>query len=150
MTSRLAQSTQYSLLALLFNNVAFANVGLAAGILPTATVGVLYISLHNADPGAGGTMSTNETTYTNYARQTLPRSAAGWQVNNVTPASAWNAAAITFPQCGVSSDTLSWFSVGLASGASVPLFQGTLATSFTITSGVVPSFPIGSCICVLD
>lgn len=37
----------------------------------------LYLALYTADPGEAGTAITNETAYTNYARQTIVK-ATGW------------------------------------------------------------------------
>lgn len=68
------------LLKLLFQNDAFANVGDASGLQPSATAGNLYISLHTGDPAAGGDQTSNECAYTSYARVAVARSAAGWTV----------------------------------------------------------------------
>ena len=40
----------------------------------------LYLALHTADPGAAGSQTTNEATYTSYARVSVARSTAGWTV----------------------------------------------------------------------
>lgn len=45
-------------------NLAWANVGDAAGIQPSAAAGSLYLSLHTASPGEGGTQTTSEIAYT--------------------------------------------------------------------------------------
>lgn len=75
-----ASNTLINQLKLLFQNLAWANVGDAGGLQPSATAGNLYVSLHTDDPGAGGDQTTNECAYTSYARVAVARSAAGWTV----------------------------------------------------------------------
>lgn len=67
-------------LNLLFNNTNAANIGDATGLRGSSTAGNLYISLHTSDPGATGDQTTNEATYTSYARVAVVRSASGWTV----------------------------------------------------------------------
>lgn len=67
-------------LKLIFQNAAWTNIGDAGGLLPSATAGSLYVSLHTGDPGSGGDQSTNECAYTSYARVAVARSAGGWTV----------------------------------------------------------------------
>lgn len=114
------------LLLHIFNNAAIALIGDAAGVLPSAAAGSLHVSLHTSDPGEAGDQTTNETAYTNYARQAVARSGAGWTVsgNQVS-----NAAAISFPQGGLTGATLTHFGVGTAlSGAGKLLISGPLGT----------------------
>lgn len=66
------------LLDLFFLNTAYTLVGDAAGLLPSAAAGSLYLSLHSADPGEAGDQTTSELTYTGYARQAAARSGSGW------------------------------------------------------------------------
>lgn len=93
----------------------------------------LYVSLHNASPGAAGNQGTNETAYTNYARIAVVRTTVGWTVttgSGTTFSNVVNAAAITFAQCGTTGDTLTHWGLGLASaGAGTLLFYGPLAPS---------------------
>lgn len=91
---------------------------------------LLYISLHNADPGDGGSQTTSETAYTNYARISVARSSAGFTVtqgSGTTPSNVQNAASIAFAQCGATGDTLTHWGVGLSSsGAGTLLGYGPL------------------------
>lgn len=64
----------------IFQNANVANIGDGTGLRGSPTAGSLYISLHSADPGAAGDQTTSEASYTNYARQGVARSAAGWTV----------------------------------------------------------------------
>jgi hypothetical protein len=108
----------------IFNNSAITLIGDAAGLLPSAGAGSLYISLHTADPGEAADQTTNETVYTNYLRVAVARSGAGFTVatNTVT-----NAAAVSFAQCGATGATLTHFGIGAeSSGAGKMLATGTL------------------------
>lgn len=130
------------LLLLLFNNTAIALIGDSSGVQPSATAGSLYISLHTADPGEAGDQSTSETAYTNYARQAVARSVAGWTVSTNTVS---NAALIQFPTCGVTGATITHFGVGCSSGtgAGKLLYSGQLSSPLAVSSGIQPQFAIG-------
>ena len=136
------------ILSLYLTNVAAANIGDAAGLPPSVTAGSLYCSLHTADPGETGDQTTNETVYTNYARQAIARSVAGW---TVTSGVGDNDAAITFPQCGATGATLTHFGLGSAiSGVGNRDMNGALAASLAVSNGVTPSFAIGALDVSLD
>lgn len=128
---------------LFFNNTAWANVGDASGLQPSATAGSFYISLHTSSPGVSGNQTTNESAYTNYARVAVARSGAGWTISGLNTS---NAAAITFATCGVTGSTVTHFGVGSASsGAGNLFFFGALSASKAIANGDTPSFAIGEC-----
>jgi hypothetical protein len=125
-----------ALLLLVFNNTNIANVGDATGLRGSSTAGSLYVALHTADPGEAGTQSTSEATYTSYARVAVVRSGSGWVVtgNTVNPA-----ATISFPTATGGSNTITHFSVGLAStGANPILYKGTVAPNIAVSSGITP------------
>lgn len=130
------------LLLLLFNNTAIALIGDSSGVQPSATAGSLYISLHTSDPGEAGSQNTNETAYTNYARQAVARSGSGWTVSGNTVS---NAALIQFPTCGASGATITHFGVGCESGtgAGKLLYSGELSSPLAVSSGIQPQFAIG-------
>ncbi len=137
-----------ALLSLYFLNADHANIGDTAGLQNSVAAGSFYISLHTADPGEAGTQTTSETAYTNYARQAVPRTAAGWVVTGNT---ADNAAVVTFPAGGATGSTVTHFGVGTdLSGAGNLLFSGALAASLAISSGITPSFAVGSLDVVAD
>jgi hypothetical protein len=132
------------LLLLIYNNTDIADIGDAAGLQNSAAAGSLYVALHTADPGEGGTASTSECAYTApYARQAVARSGAGWTVsgNQVS-----NAALIQFPQCsGGSPETAQYVSITTAlSGASKILWSGQLGSNLAISTGIQPQFAIGA------
>lgn len=130
------------LLLHLFNNIAVTLVGDAAGLLPSAGAGSLYVSLHSSDPGEAGDQTTNEISYTGYARVAVARSGAGWTVatNTVT-----NAALVAFGADTVGSVTATHFGVGTsASGAGKLLYSGALTASLAISPGITPQVAIAA------
>lgn len=146
-----SNAIENSLLLLLFNNTAVANVGDVAGLRATTTAGSLFIALHTADPGEAGDQTTSEATYTSYARVAVARSSGGFTVSGTAPTQAANAATVTFPACTGGSSTCTYFSVGLAtSGASVIVASGVLTASLAVTNGITPSFAAGALTVTLD
>lgn len=136
------------LLNLIFTNANGANVGDATGLRGSSTAGNFYISLHTADPGEGGTVTTSEATYTGYARVAVVRSGSGWTVANPT---AVNAATITFGLCTAGSSTVTFFGIGSsASGAGDLFFSGALGASLAVTAGITPSFAAGAIVVTAD
>jgi hypothetical protein len=138
----LSNAAETDLLKLIFTNIAFANVGNAGGLQPSTVAGNLYVALHTASPGEAGDQTTNEATYTNYARVAVARSAGGWTVAGDQVS---NTALVAFPQCGATPNTILFWSVGLASaGASEILDYGPVAPlimeAFTaLTTDVITS-----------
>lgn len=140
-------SFENALLSLIFENANAANIGDATGLRGSSTAGVFYISLHTASPGETGNQTTNETGYTNYARQSVARSTAGWTVASGT---ADNDSTITFPQSG-SSSTVTDFGIGSdVSGAGNLFLKGALAASLAVANLVTPSFAAGALDVSLD
>ncbi len=129
------------LLSLIFENANYANVGDATGLRGSSTAGSFYISLHTAEPNeASGTQTSSESAYTNYARQAVARSTAGW---TVAAGVADNDAAITFPQCGATGSTITHCGIGSdVSGAGNLFMTGT--ASLSVSNGVTPQFAAGA------
>ena len=137
-----------SLLGLIVTNVDAANVGDAAGLQNSAAAGVFWISLCTADPTETGDQTTNETAYTNYARQDEARDTTQWTITGNT---ADNDNAIGFPTCGASGATLTHFGIGSAtSGAGNLFLKGALTASLAVSSGITPSFAAGALDITLD
>lgn len=127
-----------ALLLLMFNNTNFANVGDVTGIRGSTTAGQLFLSLHTADPGETGNQSTNEISYTGYARVGLNRAsgAGGFTVtaNSVSPAGN-----VDFGACTAGSGTATHFGIGTASsGTGILLYKGALSPTIAVSSGVTP------------
>lgn len=125
----------------ILQNANVANIGDATGLRGSTTAGVLYVSLHTADPGETGSQNTSEATYTSYARVSVARSAGGWTVSGNNGS---NAAAITFPAATGGSNTITYFGIGTdSSGAGNLLFKGALSASIAVSTGITPEFAIG-------
>lgn len=126
------------LLLLIFNATGIANIADDASSSPLTN---LYVSLHTADPGEAGTATTNECSYTGYARVAVPRNSSGWTVSGNT---VTNTALIQFPQCTGGSSTATHFAISVAStGAAKILYRGALSASLAISSGIQPQFAAG-------
>ena len=134
----LSNTSETALLTLLFNNSAWALIGDASGLQPSATAGSFYIALHTADPGEAGDQTTSEASYTGYARVAVARSAGGFTVSG---AQVSNTATIQFAECTAGSATVTYFTVGTASsGAGSVLYRGALSASRSISAGITPLF----------
>ncbi len=132
-------NTCNNFLALIYNATAWANIADNASSSPITNI---YVALSTATGAVGDTMSTNEATYTNYARQTVVRSTLGW----TAPASrsTSNAAQITFPQCGVTGNTITSAKTGKATGASDVFHYGDLNAPIAVSNLIQPVFAIGA------
>ena len=129
------------LLNLIFLNTDITGIGDAAGIQNSATAGSLYISLHTADPGEAGDQTTNEATYTGYARVAVPRNGTGW---TITGNLAENAAAVTFGTCTAGSSNISHFGIGTElSGVGKLLYSGT-TSALAVSVNITPEFAAGA------
>ena len=129
------------LLKLIFNATAIANIAQNNGTSPLTN---LYVALHTADPDVSGTQSTNEATYTSYARVAVVRTTSGWTVtgNSVSPVSN-----ISFPACTGGTNTITHFSVDVASSGSTKiLYSGQVLPSISVSSGITPVLSNGTTI----
>jgi hypothetical protein len=121
------------LLKLIFNAVGISNIADNAASAPLTTI---YVSLHTADPGAGGSQTTSEAAYTGYARVGVARTSAGW---TVTGSTVNPTAAIAFPICTGGTETETFACAGTAStGAGKILYRGPLTPGIAVTNGVTP------------
>jgi hypothetical protein len=139
------------LLKLVFNNTTASLIGDATGLVGSGTVGVLYVSLHTADPGETGDQTTNEATYTSYARVSVARTTGGWTISGTNPTQSANAATVTFPQCTGGSNTITYVGVGTSvSGTGKLLYSGALGSSLAVSNNITPSFSIGALVITED
>lgn len=137
----MSNGAETALLNLLFRNIAWANVGDASGLQPSAAAGNLFVRLHSSDPGETGTGDTNEISYTGYAPVAVARG-SGF---NVSGATVSNAATVQFGECTSGSATASHFSVCLGSGAGAMIvYRGALSASRSISAGITPLFNAGA------
>lgn len=135
----LSNTAESAIAALIFNATAWANIADNAASSPLTN---LYVSLHTADPGEGGSQTTSEATYTSYARVAVVRTSSGWTVSSGT---VTNTATVSFPACTGGSNTITHFAVGTASsGAGSLIVSGALTSSLAVSSGITPSFSAGT------
>lgn len=121
------------LLKLILQAVAIANIADNAASSPLTN---LYVSLHTADPGAAGSQTTSETSYTSYARVAVARTSSGWAVSSNVGSPVAN---IDFPQCTGGSATITHFMVGTASSSTGKnLWSGTVTPNISVSNGVTP------------
>lgn len=141
----LSNTSESSLLQLIFENTNWANIGDATGLRGSSTAGSLYIGLHTADPGETGDETTSESAYTNYARVAVARSTAGWTTSGTAPTITANDAAITFAQSGSGPESETYVHIGRASSAAGErLFSGALGATLVVNNLVTPSFAISA------
>lgn len=125
-----------NLLALIFNATTW---DLIAENDSTSPATHLYLSLHTADPGVGGSQTTNETSYTNYARVAVVRTTSGWAVPSGGATS--NVGLVQFAQCGVTGATVTHVAIGTAaSGTGTVLYAGALNSSLAVANLIQPQF----------
>lgn len=125
------------LLRLIFQNANFANVGDATGLRGSSAAGSLYISLHTADPGEAGNQTSNEISYTGYARQALARNATNFPESGGTVNIGVN---VDFPEMtGGAGGTITYWGIGTdASGTGTLLYSGEVDPDQVINDGVIP------------
>jgi hypothetical protein len=136
------------LLRLIFNGTAIANIADNAANAPNT---LLWVALHTADPQAGATegsaQTTSEATYTSYARVSVARTSAGWAIttdgNGITGVSPVNP--ISFPQATGGTNSITHFSVGTAqTGTGRILYAGAVTPTISVTAGVQPQLTTGT------
>ena len=124
---------------LILNGTPIANIADNAASGPLTN---LYLSLHTADPGAGGSQNTNEATYIGYVRQMVARTSSGFTVSG---ASASLTAAVIFPAATSGSETETWAAVGTAiTGPGKILYRGPITPTLSVSTGVSPQLTTGT------
>jgi hypothetical protein len=120
-------TTENDYIKFIFQNVAMPSYG-----------SNLYLSLHTADPGEAGDQTTNEATYTSYARVAVARDNTGWVVSGNQSS---NDDLLQFPQCTGGSETITHVAIGTASsGAGQILYSGALNASIAVSNLIQPQF----------
>lgn len=129
------------LVKLIFAGTAIANIADNAASSPLTN---LYLALHTADPGEGGSQTTSECAYTSYARVAVARNSGGFTVSNNTATLTSN---VDFPPATGGSETATYFSVGTASsGTGKILYSGAISPTIAISTGVTPRLTTGTTI----
>ena len=128
------------LLKLIFNGTTIGNLADNTVTSPATT---LTVALHTADPGEGGTQSTNEISYTGYARAAVARTGGAWIV---TGSSVSPAASIVFGQMtGGAGGLVTHFSIGTGTGNYL-IYSGTVTPNVDVIVGVTPILTTSSTI----
>lgn len=146
----MANSHRNGLWSLILNNFAYAGVGDAGGLQPSAAAGNFYVSLHTASPGEAGNQSTNEVAYPGYARQPSARDLVSGSRpvllgnegivvtgNSTIGGGTWSAS-VVFPVVGATASTfvITHFGLGVASaGATKLLMFGALTRAEGLRQG---------------
>ena len=101
----------------------------------------LYLSLHTADPSAGG-QTTSEASYGSYARIGVVRTAAGF---TVATNSAQNASLVQFAVNTLGANTITHVAVGTTLAAAGQILYSTqLAVPLNVIVGTQPQFAAGT------
>jgi hypothetical protein len=128
------------LLLLIFNATPIANIADNAASSPLTH---LYLALHTADPGVGGNQTSNEATYTPYARVSVARTSAGFLVSG-SACTLVAAAVFPTPTAGAA-EVEPFFSLGTAaSGTGKILYRGPITPNITIALGTPPQLTTGT------
>lgn len=125
------------LLKLIFQAVAIPNIADNAATAPLTNI---YVALHIGDPGEAGNQTTNECTYTGYARVAAVRTSSGWAVASGV---LTNVGAVTFGACTGGSNVATWFTCGTASTGTGKIIARGRLIPFPISNGIQPSFAAG-------
>ena len=127
-----------SILALLFNTTTWANIAINASAGPLTN---LYVSLHQTDPGVGGSQLTGEADFGAYARVAVPRDNSGTGWKTPVSGSTDNNGLIAFTECSGGSNSIGYVAIGTdVSGAGRVLYAGALSSPRTISAGIQPQF----------
>lgn len=144
----MTNGAEQAFLDLLFLNTNWANIGDATGLRSSITTGSFFISLHTADPGESGNQTTNETSYTGYARVGVARDNTGW---SRTVSTISNTAKVVFPQCTAGFASVTHFGIGTASTSTgTLLMKGELTAGLSVSTGIQPEFGIGALTAAVD
>lgn len=129
------------ILKLIFNSIPISGLAKNDSSNPLTE---LTVALHTADPGEDGDQSTNEISYTGYARVSVTRAdGSGWVVtgNAVSPANNITFGRMTGGVGGIATHA----SVGTGVGDKM-LYKGAITPNITIITGKTPRLTPGSVI----
>jgi hypothetical protein len=144
----MTNAAEQAFLDLLFQNANWANIGDATGLRGSSANGSLYISLHTADPGEAGDQTTNETSYTSYARAAVNRDPDNWVRSTSTVS---NNTTISFAQCTGGVSSITHFGIGTSStGSGGLIMKGNLTATLAVSAGIQPQFATGALTATVD
>lgn len=127
-------------LDLFFNNIDMPGIGGTPSVpLPlrgATTAGAMYVSLHVGDPGEGGTQSTSEISYGNYARYGINRGAGKFVVVGGTMSFSVD---LVFNAATSGGGTVTHFGIGQSAFTAGQLYYyGPVTPSVVVSTGVTP------------
>jgi hypothetical protein len=131
-------------LKLILNATAIANIADNAATSPLTN---LYFSGHTASTGlAAGDQTTNEISYTSYARVAVARTTSGFTASSAQSSSP--VATVAFPtSTGGTGGTITHFVLGTASsGTGKIICFGTVTPNIPVSSGTTPQYTTASTI----
>ena len=128
-----------SILALIYNATPWANIADNAALSPITNI---YMALATDSYGPASTLASNEAAYTNYERQVVPRSTAGWE--EPSGGVTHNQEGVEYPQCGAAGATIKSAATGKASGAGDIFHYGDLNSQILVSNQIQPRFPPGA------
>lgn len=134
----ISNTTESAILSLIFEATAWANYADNAASSPQTNI---HVGLNYDDPADTGTMSTNEASYSSYARQNVARTTSGWTVSG---GSCTLDANLDFPSSGGAEPngggSLDFFTTGkTGGGAAAILWSGAVSPAIAVgASGVTP------------
>lgn len=132
-------ATCNNIVNLYYNATPIANIADNAAASPLTDI---TMALSTVTGAPADTMATNLATYTDYANQLVARSVAGWTAASGGATS--NVAAIEFPQCGASGNTITSGKTGKGTGAVDVFHYGDLNAPIAVSNQIQPRFPIGA------
>lgn len=141
----LTNAAETALLTLLFINGNWANIGDATGLQGSSVAGSFYFSGHTSSPGETGSQTTNEISYTGYARGAVARSGSGFTVTNdsVSP----DADISLGQRSDAGSATITDGGIGTASsGAGNLILYGDVSPDIVVGQNVEPFFTTASAV----
>ena len=137
MADNFSDSAENGLALFIFNKTTYAELAMTDGTGKDN----LYISLHTANPGEGGTVVTSECTATGYVRKAMARTSGVW---TVSAGSASNAALVSFAAITAGTETATYAGLStVASGAGAIIASAPLTTNLALGVGVTPTIQIG-------
>ena len=128
-----SNAAESGIMKLLFQAVAWSLMADNTATTPQTNI---HMALATADYTDTGTMSSNETTYTSYARVNVARTTGGWAEasGSVTPV-----ATIAFPAGTGGSGTVTHMAAGVTGGGTTAVHMyGTVTPNIVTGNGVTP------------
>jgi hypothetical protein len=131
--SALSNAAETALMKLTYQAVAWSNYADNAATSPQTNI---HVAAATADYTDTGTMSSNEVTYTSYARVNVARTTGGW---NESGGACTPVAAIAFPAGTGGSGTITHFATGKTGGGATDVIHyGTVTPNIVTGNGVTP------------